>query len=324
MFAAGLPLHRSLAVLGASTPHAGLSSALGRVCAQLDRGSSLSKALAEFPHYFPSLAVQLIHVGEQSGGLHLMLVRVADYLEEENRLVLRLRAALTYPLIVLGISLLVLLVVPAFLFQPLQAAMQGQPIPWPTRAVMSASALLRNPLGWLLLLTAGVLAVHGLGRIPAEKRDRWLLRNRLLGPALRQHAVALSMLALESLYESGVPILRALPLAGQGSQNRALQADMELARQAMEQGASLTEALRQYELMPGVYLHLMAAGEESGKLGQAMKQVARMAREDVEHRLEVALAALEPLALLAMGALVGTICLATLRPLMALLESVAL
>lgn len=322
MFGAGIPLTRALTVCARSGP-VSLRAPLSRVVQTVSQGSRLSAALQPFEADFGEMSIELIRVGENSGGLHRILLQLADYQEKQHRLRLRLRSALMYPLFMFVIGGVLIVALPGLLLGDIftfLAQLGGRP-PWITRAILALSTLAGNPLVWLvsgLLAAAGWKAVRPWLRTP--EGEARLLRLWVIGPCLRLTAVALFGRALEVLYASGAPILGALEAAGRSTGSRLLAQEARTAREHLKGGMALSHALELTELFPATFIHLLGAGEQVGKLDHMLRRASDLAEEQLDYQLTVAMAALEPAMLGVFGLLVGVLVIGVISPLVSIMD----
>lgn len=282
-------------------------------------GNTIAKALAAFPNVFPELYRTLVAAGESSGQLPRVLAKLADYLEDRAQLRARLSLALIYPTIVLGVALAV---VGALLVYVLPQVIQvfqhaHQQLPLLTRALIAFSAFLQaTGVFWLAALAAAAL---GLRMALARSRSRaaihrFLWRAPALGRLLRHLDAARLAATLSILVGSRVPILQALD-AGTGVMTLVpMRAALASAARGVREGMPLARALGATGAFPPVMVHLIASGETSGRLDEALERAARQQQNDIATRIAAFAALFEPLMILAMGAVVLVIVLAILLP----------
>jgi len=319
LLGAGVPLTHALQGLAREAcPMLGpLLEDVGR---QLEAGLPLSQALARHPHWFDAGFCQGVAAGEQSGQLDLTLERLATEREKRQRLHARVRAALMYPLAILLMALAVLVVmvvavIPAFKQAFAEA---GHPLPGVTRWVIAAAdALMAHAVGLLLsILLAAWLSRIAWQRYVAWQRawDSCCLGLPFFGLIVRQAVLARWARTLGLLFAAGVPLVDALGSAGLAAGNHVyLQASLQIQRQ-IQQGSSLTSALKQSRCFPGLIQQLAAVGEASGALDQMFERVALYYEEQVDHALLVLTSVLEPLAMALLGALCGALIWALYLP----------
>ncbi len=319
MVGASLSFSRSLDVLTKGGDDPALREVCSRIRDHVDHGHSLS-ACVHATMQGSRFLCAMLQVAENTGSMVEVLSLLADHTERTHATWMRLRAALTYPLVLTLFCCLGLLLLPPLVLRGQQAALaqSGVPVPWLTRALFGLSGWLLSPLG-LLLVALGLVALVRFARSPRA----WPLWLRLprLGRLVRQATQArfASTLALE--LKVGVPLNLALPLAVQTTGDPVLQDRLGRAQTALDDGATLTGALEATGYFQPAFLQLMAAGEQAGKLPQTLQWTARLIELDLEAALEMTVAALEPILMLLMGIAAGLVALATLLPTLRLLES---
>lgn len=293
MLAAGLPIDRALHGLSRQHP------VCAELCAKVCAGGPLSKAMSESGEFAPFESA-LVEVGEHSGCLDKVLAQLAEISEKQARARLRLHSALAYPLLLSALSLAALLLAP-----PLVLRGQLELLPHPpllTRLLMSGVA---GPL---------ILALLGLATLSLRKRyQRWPLWRSWAGARFAQ--------ALAITYRVGVPFTKGLELAARASQLPDWQEELPLARQALAEGRPISQVLSCFRSLPGCFRPLVAAGEEGGKLDATLDWVARFLESEFENRLDSLLNLLQPLLILVMGVWTGLLLLATLLPMVELVQN---
>ena len=282
-------------------------------------GSTIAKALEAFPGVFPELYRTLVAAGETSGQLPRVLGKLADYLEERHALRARLSLALVYPAIVTGVSLavmgaLLVYVVP----QVVQVYSHAkEALPLLTRALIALSGFLQ--VTWPAWVALAVVAFFGtrvaLSRPASRARiHRLLLGTPVVGKALRQLDSTRLAATLSILVGSRVPILAALE-AGEGVMTLVpMREALVTAARGVREGMSLSRSLGATDAFPPVMVHLIAGGEATGRLDEALERAARQQQADLSTRLAAAVAVFEPALIVAMGVLVLLIVLAILMP----------
>lgn len=319
LFAAGLPIDRCLEILARQDERSrAMLLGLGH---ELRTGSSLSAALRKQPGQFSPFQVHMVRMGEQTGSLALVLGNLADHAERSDELTRKVRATLTYPALVLLVSVAMVVLAPPFLmrgqFELLRS--HGQEPPWISRVLMLLSDLTRSPLTWVL----GAAALYALARLLGTGRARARLAHLpVLRPLLRTLALARFSEALSQLLRSGVLLSEALPLAASVSSSSALAQAIPRALQALRDGQTLSGSLRATGFFPAPYLAMLEVAEGAGKLPDLTAWMANLYRLELHLALERFTALLEPLVLLVMGVLVGGMLLATLLPILSTLQAV--
>lgn len=319
LLAAGLPLDVSLATLSDQSDSKAQRDVFRAVRADVTAGHRLAEALARHRRAFPPVFVATVAAGEQAGSFATVLERLADYLEERQALRSKLLAAATYPVIVTVIAVGVVLFLMTYVVPQVVEVFEQtrQALPWPTQLLLAVSAFLRAFGLWLLALAAiGVYAGRKALQRAAVKAalDRMLLRLPLLGRIVRGVDSARFASTLAMLVQAGVPMLRALAAAEATLSNSMLRAAVGDAIGRVREGVGLARALGPAKAFPPVLIRLIESGEASGQLPAMLGHAARIQAREVERRASVLATLLEPLLILAMGALVLGIVLAVLLP----------
>jgi general secretion pathway protein F len=282
-------------------------------------GNSVAKALASFPDVFPELYRTLVAAGESSGQLPRVLTRLADYLDERQALRGRLALALIYPTIVFGVAVVVvgalLVYVLPQVIQVFQHAHQNLPLL--TRALIAFSGFLQaTGLFWVALAVIAAFALRHALKRPASRAaiHRFVWRAPAVGRILRHLDAARLAATLSILVGSRVPILQALE-AGTGVMTLVPMRDaLTSAARGVREGMPLARALGATGAFPPVMVHLIASGETSGRLDEALERAARQQQNDIATRLAAFAAMFEPAMILFMGGMVLVIVLAILLP----------
>ena len=320
MLKAGVPLLQAFDIIAEGFDNPRMRGLLEELKQDVMAGSSLTSALRKKPQYFDELYCNLIDAGEQAGALDTLLERVASYREKSERLKARVRKAMTYPLAVLVVAVIVsaillLKVVPQFevMFQGF-----GAELPALTRSVIALAEFLRHS-GWLLLggLLAAALGVHQAQRRAPRFRDwlqtRWL-DLPVVGPLLRKSAVARYARTLSTTFAAGVPLLEALNSVAGATGNRLFkQAVLEI-HQDVCTGMQLHVAMRNSGVFPNLAMQMTAIGEESGALDEMLGNVASYYEGEVESLVDHLTSLLEPLIMGVLGVIVGGLVVAMYLP----------
>lgn len=282
-------------------------------------GNTIAKALSSFPRIFPELYRTLVAAGETSGALPRVLSKLADYLEDRAQLRGRLGLALIYPAIVFAVALcvvgaLLVYVVPQVV-QVFQHAHQQLPIM--TRVLIALSSFLQATwVLWIALAVAAGVALHFALKRPAMRASihGFVVRMPVIGRLLRRLDAARFAATLSILIGSRVPILQALE-AGTGVMTLTpMREALATATRGVREGMTLSRALGATQAFPPVMVHLIASGEASGKLDEALERAAKTQQNDIAVRLAAFAAIFEPAMILLMGGLVMFIVMSILLP----------
>ena len=316
---AGLTVEQAFNALIEQAENERLRQVLAALRGEVIAGNTIAKALASFPKVFDELYRTLIAAGEASGQLPRVLAKLSDYLEDRQQLRAKLSLALIYPSIVTGVALVVvgalLVYVLPQVIQVFQHAHQQLPIL--TRALIAFSAFLQATWGlWVALVVVAAVVLRAALKRPASRAaiHRFLWRAPLVGRVLRHLDAARLAATLSILVGSRVPILQALE-AGTGVMTLTPMRDaLATAARGVREGMPLARALGATQAFPPVMVHLIASGETSGRLDEALERAARQQQNDIAIRLAAFTALFEPAMILLMGAVVLTIVLAILLP----------
>ena len=323
LVAAGLPVAEALEAVAEQADDPVLRRAITLARGRLGEGEPLARALGASPRVFSALYCDLVCAGEASGALPTVLERLAEHTEAAAAVRARLRAALTYPLVMTGATGLVLAfllvwVVPqvAQLF-----ADTGTPLPLATRALLGLVSVARAT--WWLALLLGLAAAVGWRRWMASpagraRVDATLLRLPVAGRLLGRAAVARFARTLATLVASGVPLEAALDVATAVLGNRTLVDAATAVREAVRRGEALAPALGRTGAFPSLLVRLAAVGERGGSLATSLERAARSYEAEVDAAVSAATALLEPLLIVAMGGVVLLLVVAVLVPIFAL------
>ncbi|RMF89494.1 MAG: type II secretion system F family protein, partial [Nitrospinota bacterium] len=247
--------------------------------------------------------------------LHIL----ADYLEKEAEIRQKVRRALMYPIISVGVSIAVLILVISFIIPTFAALFTEADVilPLPTRIVVGIGTFLRA-YWWLclLLLLLVLLGLFSLGRLPAGRLflDRWKLRLPLFGSLITKAVVAEFCQTFGTLLQGGVPILKALRIAEETASNRLLAHALQETAAAVERGDKVEASLRRFEVLPPFAMDLLAIGEEAGQLDTMLLKVAEVYKEEVDHMISNFSTLIEPLLLLIVGLITALIAYSVFIP----------
>ncbi|MFM8757441.1 MAG: type II secretion system F family protein [Limnohabitans sp.] len=319
MAQAGIPIVQALELLRQGSMPGAWPSTLQDLADQILAGSSLAQALSRHPRHFSVLYRQMVAAGELSGNLAGTLEQLAETLDRNERLRSRMRSALIYPIMVLGVAalvvtLLLLWVVPVFeeVFESF-----GASLPWPTRMIILLSQGLTGML-WPLVLTMGVVALLARSSLLRERwpawRDRWLLRLPLIGPLLQMSVLARWSQTLASLLSAGLPLAEALGPAGQASGHPAYERASVYLQRHITQGSSLHGAMATHPRFPPMLVQMCATGEETGTLEILLRRAGDWMAGEFETRAQSLSTLLEPLIIVILGLIIGGILVAMYLP----------
>jgi len=317
LVSAGLPIDRSLQILGSLTKTPRLKKVVQDTLTRIREGSSLAEALGNHSRIFSKLFVNMVKAGESGGFLEVILSRLVKYLQSAKEIRDFLVSVMIYPLILTAVSgasivILVTFVIPRFakIFSDM-----GQAIPLPTQILLTLSRYVRD-YWWV---GVGVLALLyfflKMYNQDEERRFRWD-RSKLQWPAvgniIKKIEVARFARTLATLLQSGVPILSALSLVREISQNLAVSRAIGNIHDRLREGKAVARTLEETGVFPPLAVHMISVGEETGRIEEMLTKVAETYEEDVQTTVKRFVSLLEPLIILVMGAVVGFIVISML------------
>jgi general secretion pathway protein F len=285
----------------------------------VNEGIGLADALGRYPGLFSPLFINMVAAGEGSGALEEVLTRLADILERRVQLLGRVRSALAYPammaVVAVGVvAFLLSYVVPSIMQLFVE---MNQQLPWPTRLLMGLSDFVQRYFILVLALPCvAVAALYGAGRSRQGRlrMDRIKLGLPLFGPLLLKLEVARLTRTLGTCMKSGIPVTAAIEIAQRVVQNQVVADAVGVVRESIHKGETVAGAVRATGLFPPVVFHLLATGQMTGNIDNAMTDIAEMYEAEVETAVKTITTLLEPLILLLMGGVVGFIVLSVLLP----------
>lgn len=317
---AGVPVLDAVQDIRDSTGSDKLRDVLADVVRDLGNGIVLSQAFANHPETFDQLFVGVVNAGERSGNLEMAFQHLADHLRWRDDMNKRIRAAARYPLFTLVVTLALAGAMMIFLVPQLSVFLESMQIELPlmTRSLMATSAFVQAYWWLIVLVPALVIGLVWLGyrrddRI-ATAIDRLLLQLPIVGLTLRKIAMSRFAHFFTIMYKSGVGILECLDTARGVAGNRSLAKSLDEARTNVEQGSTLTDALRDTGEFPDMVVRMVRVGEQAGSLDKALESVSAFYDRDVRETVQQLVDSVQPTLTLVIGALLAWIVLAVLGP----------
>ena len=320
MINAGLPLIKCLSILAQQTESSSLADIIPDCQREVEAGRSLSEALSKHPEAFPNLYVAMVRAGELGGMLDDVLLRVADQLEREAEIRKKVKSAMTYPVAILGLSLILLtgmivFVVPRFtaMFKQL-----GGDLPTFTKALVGISHFVGG-WGGLVIIACIVGFVIAERRFKATDKGRYAidkikLRLPFVGSLFHKTAMSKFSRSLGTLLSSGVPILGALEITGETTGNMVVTRALEDVRAGVKEGETIAQPLSQAAVFPPMVTQMIAIGEETGALDVMLGKVSEFYDTEVNAGVDSLTSTLEPLLMMFLGVTVGLIVIALYLP----------
>jgi type IV pilus assembly protein PilC len=325
--AVGMPMLEGMAVLRDGSGSGMMKSALDTIIQDLATGTSLSASMAKFPRIFPSLYVDMIRSAEVSGNLDDVLRQLASYMSRDQNAARKIRGAMIYPCIVVGLALVVIsvlvgFVLPAFarLFSDFRAEM-----PLPTRILFMVGSFCHEHLAEIfiaLVLTLGATLIYSRTRRGKESIDVVLLKLPMLGKIVRYSVIERYLRTLATLTRAGVPIATMLDTAINSVGNSVFRQGLTSIRDDMLSGDGFALPLARTDLFPRLVIQMVKVGEETGNLDTNLDQAAEHYSEEVDYRLKRMIAIIEPALVISVGLVVGFIAVSVIAPMYALVHAV--
>ncbi len=328
MINAGISVVKSLSVLGQQIDNSTLRNAVHDIEADVNYGTFLADAVAQHPNIFSKVFVNLVRVGELGGVLDEMLQRLAGYLNKEIEIRQKVRAALTYPVIVLlfaavAISFLVVFVVPRFANIYIKL---GITLPLPTLALVKTGEFVRRSWAMLLIFFGVAFVVFKYVTSTATGQisfDKLKLRMPIFGELIRKSTVSRFLRVFAALVNSGVPVMEALDVVDNISHNKVLARALEKLRESVNKGGDISTPLAESGIFPPAALQMIVAGEESGQLGKMLNKSSDFLDKDVEHTTRKLIAALGPALTFGLAIAIGLVIMAIYLPMFDLISKIS-
>jgi MSHA biogenesis protein MshG len=316
---AGVPLIKALRGLVSTSRNPSLGKALNAVVEDLEAGMELSGCYSRHPQVFPPLLCHMVQVGEVTGKLDQVFIQLAVYFEREKETINRVKSALRYPMFVIVAILFAVIFVSLFVIPAFERvfASAGANLPLATRILMGLSAFMQNY--WHLLLVAAVVLFFIIRRALKTARGRYLwdqykLRLPLVGSILLRATLARFSRGFNMSYTAGVPLSQALGLTARAVNNTYVGEKIELIRNGIERGETLTRSATKTGMFTPLVLQMLAVGEESGSVDTMLEDVAEFYEREVDYDLKNLASAIEPIMIVIIGAMVLVLALGVFLP----------
>ncbi|WP_413171147.1 type II secretion system F family protein [Anabaena azotica] len=323
---AGVAIVRGLAILGEQCSNPKLKQALIEIGGDVQTGVNLSDSMRKHPDCFDGLYVSMVQAGEIGGVLDEVLNRLAKLLEDMARLQNQIKSAMSYPLVVGFLATAIFVGMTVFLIPIFANIFKdiGVELPALTQFLMTCSEILRSY--WSLVIIAGCMAASFAYKqyyktpVGKETIDRLSLKVPLFGDLIQKSSVARFSRTFGALTRSGVPILTCLEIVRDTSGNQVIANAIDAARLDVQQGGMISVALKKDAVFPSMAIAMMSIGEETGQLDAMLMKVADFYEDEVEQAVKSLTSILEPLMIVVLGGMVGTILLAMYLPMFKVFE----
>jgi general secretion pathway protein F len=315
---AKIPLYEGLLALEEQARGEGYHGQILAIAERIKSGSSLSKALSDFPESFPPLYRALVAAGEAVGNLELALNRLATLLSYQQKMKKQLLSALSYPLFLIVLLVVAISILVGFVVPSMEGLFEGQKLPWFTNVVFSVSHILQH--FWpLILLTVAMCSAFCFFQFKKESTKK-KLQNFLLSLPFAGRYITLSCLSrfsrtLATLLEGGLPLPNAMAFAKEALHNAKFEEIFEAVSQKVIEGKTISAGMSEFPQIPTLFCRMVKIGEESGKLTAMLSQIAAIYEDDTERFMNRVLIFAQPILLIIMGVIIGTVILSILLPL---------
>ena len=324
---AGLPLLRGLTVLAKQERDPVLKRTINQLADSVQGGNTFSESLAQHPKIFNKLYINMVKAGELGGVLELVLNRLAEFQEKAQKVANKVKSAMAYPLIVLVIAVLIMWFLLVFIvpkFEQIFKDMLGnKPLPELTQIVIGISKAIQENFFSIIGTVVGLFIAYQIFARSAAGRvmlDRLKLHVPMLGDLLRKSGISRFTRTLGTLVESGVPILQALNITKDTAGNAVLSDAIMKVHDAVKEGESIVAPLEASGVFPPLVISMIDVGEETGQLPNMLLKIADVFDDEVDNAVAGLTAMLEPLMIVVLALVVGSIVIALFMPLISIIQ----
>jgi len=325
---AGLPLVRGLKVLARQEKNPMLRKSITDMGEAIEGGSNFAEALVQHSRIFDKLYVNMVKAGEVGGVLDKVLISLAEFMEKIEKIKNKVKGAMVYPIVVLTLALgiltfLIVFIIPRF-EQIFADVMQGKPLPWLTNQVVAVS---RNFITIGPMMVVGIIAlVFGLKFLKKTPKgaygiDYFKLHMPLFGSMFMKSSIARFTRTLGELMDSGVPVLQALTIVGETSGNAVVETAVHVVHDAVKEGENIAPTLASTGIFPPMVVSMVEVGEETGELPAMLRRIADNFDDEVDNAVAGLTSIIEPLLIVFLALIVGTIVIALFLPLISIIDS---
>lgn len=318
----GIKLTEALSVLTLQTSDPRFKTALTEIRDRVVTGESFTEALNEYRDYFDVIYVAMVRVGEVTGTLGGSLQTIANFMEKRQRVEAKVVTAMIYPIVLICFCMLAVLILTTKVIPKIgeQIERAGQELPWITAQLMNFSHLVTS--WWILVILAGIAAIVLIMRkiFQTERgaylRDKFILSLPFFGPLIKQRVVARFASTLSTLIGSGLAMAESLRVVSETTGNSLMKRAIQHARERILAGADIATPLRDSGVIDPAIAHMVAVGEKSGELETMLKSISENLESSTDVVIERLSAAVEPVIIIVMAAVVGVIAYATILPIL--------
>tara|TARA_R110002073_G_scaffold239285_1_gene400532 strand:+ start:23855 stop:25144 length:1290 start_codon:yes stop_codon:yes gene_type:complete len=331
---AGLPLLRSIQILESQQKPGLMKNILLGVCEEVEGGSSLSESMGKYPKAFDKLFVKMVNAGEIGGVLDVILQRLSEFMEKSERLKRKIKGAMVYPVVVILIAVIILTGIMVFIIPQFEEIFTDFEIELPALTQMlintsrwvSGSGAGQKVPGWAIIiigLPSIVIAYKLIKKTPPGRAlfDILILWTPVMGNLVRKTVIARFTRTMGTLISAGVPILEAVTITGQTAGNYVFEKALRNVHDSIREGETFATPLRESKTCDAIVVNMIDVGEETGEMDAMLLKIADNYDEEVDVAVASLVSLLEPLMVVVLGGMVGTIVVAMFMPMVAMLES---
>lgn len=320
MMSSGVPLMQSMQIIGEGHENASMQDMILSIKADVESGTSLAESLGKFPLHFDDLFVNLVNAGEQSGTLEQLLHEIAVYKEKTEALKAKIKKALVYPISILVVAFIVTAILMIFVIPQFQSLFEGfgAELPALTQMVIDLSIFFQEY--WWLIFGSIIGAVYAIMEAKRRSRkvqhffDRLLLKVPVIGVVMEKGAIARFARTFATMFKAGVPLVESMVSVAGATGNIVFSEGTLEMRDEVSTGTQLNVAMRNSELFPNMVIQMVAIGEESGSLDTMLAKVADFFEQEVDDAVDNMTALMEPMIMVILGGLIGTLVIAMYLP----------
>jgi type IV pilus assembly protein PilC len=325
---AGLPLLRGLRVLEKQERNAALKKILGELATSIEGGSTFSEALAQHPKVFNKLFVNMVKAGELGGVLEVVLKRLAEFSEKAQKIKAKVKAALFYPSAVMIVAVGIMVLLLTFVVPKFKEVFAGMGVKMPgfTLFVLALSDIIKNNiLGTLGVMVAVFIVFMLLIKTKLGRRlwDKFTLIMPAFGPVISKVAISRFTRTLGTLVTSGVPILQALTIVRETAGNVIIAGAVQKIHESVKEGETITAPMEGSGVFPPMVVSMVDVGEQTGALPEMLLRIADDYDEQVDNAVAAMTSLLEPIMIVFLAVIVGSIVIAMFLPLIAMISSLS-
>ncbi|HUB87016.1 MAG TPA: type II secretion system F family protein [Verrucomicrobiae bacterium] len=326
---AGLPLLRGLRVLEKQERNVTLKRILGELALAIEGGSTFSEALAQHPKVFNRLFINMVKAGELGGVLEVVLKRLAEFSEKAQKIKGKVKAAMFYPVAVLIVATGILILLMVWVIPQFQEVFKGMNItmPWFTLLVLNISNIVKthflSAMGVVVAVVILFLLAINKIKFCRYMWDKFKLKVPALGPVVSKVAISRFTRTLGTLVSSGVPILQALTIVKETAGNIIIANAVSKVHESVKEGETITAPLEASGVFPPMVVSMVDVGEQTGAMPEMLLKIADNYDEEVDNAVSAMTSLLEPIMIVFLAGIVGSIVIAMFLPLIKMINDLS-